>query len=45
MNKLNEYDEDEWYTLMHPLRPEVSREEFHQMWFEFQEAKRKHSLN
>lgn len=37
--RLDEYDEDEWFNIMHPLKPQISREEFHAMWLEFMERK------
>lgn len=41
---LDEYDETEWFSIMHLLRPEVSREEFHDMWLQFQVEKYQQQL-
>jgi len=33
--RLDEFDADEWFEVCRRLRPEVTREEFDQMWAEF----------
>lgn len=34
--RLDEYDEDEWYSICRSIKPQLSREEFHVMWVAFQ---------
>lgn len=47
--RLDEFDEDEWFSVCHSLHPEVTREEFHEMWVACQaekaERQRRQELN
>lgn len=42
--KLNEYDKDEWFSIMKKLNPSLTHEEYETQWDEFQEEKRKRGL-
>jgi hypothetical protein len=37
--RLNEYDADEWFDVCRQLDPKLTREQFDEMWREFQELK------
>lgn len=37
--RLDELDRDEWWQVAHQLRPDLSREDFDQLWGVFAQAK------
>lgn len=37
---LNEFDKDEWLDIARVLRPDITEDEFEDMWAEFCEMKR-----
>lgn len=43
--RLNELDKDEFWDVIHHLKPEITRAEYDRHWDEFQEMKRRRRLN
>jgi hypothetical protein len=39
--RLDEFDADEWFDVMKRIRPDLTREEFDELWAKFQRDKRK----
>jgi hypothetical protein len=39
MTRLDEYDKEEWFTILKKVRPGLTREEFEPLWEKFAAAK------
>jgi len=42
--QLNEFSKDEWWDVARILSPDLSREEYDEMWADFCEVKRRRTL-
>lgn len=42
---LNEYDKDEWHDIVRTIKPDLSQEEFDEMWEEFVQMKARKQVN
>lgn len=40
--RLNEFDKEEWWDVCRRARPDITREQYDQMWNEFQAMKAEH---
>jgi hypothetical protein len=45
MTRLDEYDHVEWWDICRRLRPDVTEEEFAEMWAEYLEIKRQREMH
>lgn len=45
MTHLDEYDRTEWWDVCKKLRPDISEEEFNEMWEEFVEVTRRREMH
>lgn len=43
--RLDELDQDEFWDVIHYLKPEVTRPEYDKFWEDFQEKKRRRQLH